>query len=100
MQRSLFKNSATIFGLVFFIVAILFVLLLPYVFMSATIVVVFVAYGIRMVWKYGRLWWVKHNSKVAQRERFLLFLASLMVLFGLLEQHFIYVHFTLNIGMV
>lgn len=81
MQRSLFKNSATIFGLVFFIVAILFVLLLPYVFMSATIVVVFVAYGIRMVWKYGRLWWVKHNSKVAQRERFLLFLASLMVLF-------------------
>ena len=81
MNRSKLRNSITSLGGWLVIVAILFVLLLPYVLMSAIIVVATIAYGIRMMWKYGRLWWSKRNSKVAQRERFLLFLASLMVLF-------------------
>ena len=48
---------------------------------AVAIVAVGVAYGLRLVWKYGRIYWEKRHSQVAHRERFILLLVSLMVLF-------------------
>lgn len=45
------------------------------------IVSIGILYGLRLTWKYGRIWWRGKHNRVAQRERFLLFLVSLMTLF-------------------
>lgn len=49
--------------------------------LSWVVVVLAIAYGLGLVVKYGKRWWKGHNSKVARRERFLLFLLSIMSLF-------------------
>lgn len=49
--------------------------------LSWIVVVLAIAYGLGLVVKYGKRWWKGHNSKVARRERFLLFLLSIMSLF-------------------
>ena len=49
--------------------------------LSGALIAMAILYGMKMSWKYGRIWWQKRQSKVAQRERFLLLLASLMILF-------------------
>lgn len=51
------------------------------VWITAAIVAMATIDGIRLLWKYGRAWWVKRHSQVAQRERYMLFLVSLMWFF-------------------
>lgn len=48
---------------------------------SGIIVAIAILHGLRLAYKYGRIWWQKRHGKVARRERFLLFLASIMILF-------------------
>lgn len=48
---------------------------------SWLIVAVFIAYAFCMTWKYGMNLWMGRKIRVAQRERFLFFLVSLMALF-------------------
>lgn len=48
---------------------------------SWIIVGIAIVYSLRMTYKYGRNWLKDKRTKVAQRERFLLFLVSLMLLF-------------------
>ena len=66
---------------IFIIVVLAGLLLLDWWVVSGLIVAFAVLYGFWLVWKYGQIWWKKRNCKVAQRERFLLFLVSLMILF-------------------
>ena len=49
--------------------------------LSWIIVAVFIVYSLYMTLKYGTNWWRGRKIKVAQRERFLFFLVSLMALF-------------------
>lgn len=51
------------------------------IWLSWVIVTIAMLYGLRLTWKYGRIWWERRHSKVAQRERSLLLLVSLMVFF-------------------
>ena len=62
------------------IVYVLISLFFQYVELSWIIVSIAIAYGVVLVVKHG-LRWLKGSGKVAQRERFLLFLLSLMLLF-------------------
>ena len=39
------------------------------------------AYGVLLVWKFGRRWWMGSKSGAARQERFFLLLVSLMFLF-------------------
>ena len=48
---------------------------------SWTIVAIAIVYGLKITWKYGRIWWRRRSSEVARQERFLLLLVSLMFLF-------------------
>ena len=49
--------------------------------LSWIIVSIAIVYGLRLVWKNGKNWWRKRESSIAQRQRFLYFLISLMVFF-------------------
>ena len=49
--------------------------------LSWLIVAVFIAYSLYMTLRHGTNWWKGRKIKVAQRERFLFFLVSLMALF-------------------
>lgn len=51
------------------------------IWLSWVIVTIGILYGIRLIWKFGRIWWEKRHSKVAQRERSLILLVSLMMFF-------------------
>lgn len=48
---------------------------------SGLIVALAILHGLRLVWIHGQIWWHMKHSKVAKKERFFLFLVSLMVLF-------------------
>ena len=63
--------------LVFVLVSLIF----QHIELSWIIVFLAIAYSLVLVVKYGGRWWRRRKSKVAQRERFLLFLLSLMLLF-------------------
>lgn len=74
------KSNFSLF-VILAIFAIAGLLLLNHWFFSGIIVAMVILHGARMSWKYGKAWWQKRQSKVAQRERFILLLASLMILF-------------------
>ena len=48
---------------------------------SGLIVLLAILYGAKLTWKYGQTWQQKRHCKAAQKERFFLFLVSLMILF-------------------
>lgn len=75
------KKSNITFIFLFAILTITGLLLLDHWALSGIIVAIAILYGIRLSWKNGRIWWQKRQSKVAQRERFLMMLVSLMFLF-------------------
>lgn len=75
------KKSNISFIFLFAILTIAGLLLLDHWALSGIIVAIAILYGIRLSWKNGRIWWQKRQSKVAQRERFLMMLVSLMFLF-------------------
>ena len=72
------KYSAFTFAIIIAIIAVLYI---SNIWLAAVIVAVAIVHGLKIVWKYGRMWWKRRHSQVAQRERFLLFIVSLMLLF-------------------
>lgn len=73
-----------LFQTVFVSIAVLWVvtsLFFDNLVLSWVIVTVSTVYGLYMTWKYGLNLWKGRKIKVAQRERFLFFLVSLMALF-------------------
>lgn len=75
------KKSSLPLIVIFAILTIAGLLLLNHWAFSGIIIAMAILYGLRMTWKHERIWWQKRQSKVAQRERFLLLLASFMILF-------------------
>lgn len=67
--------------LTIFAVFVLLSLVFQQVELSWAIVTIAILYGLRVSFKYGKNWIKGRRSKVANRERFLLFLVSLMILF-------------------
>lgn len=65
----------------FLIVFVLMSLIFQHIEQAWVIVTIAIAYGIVLVVKHGGRWWKRRKSKVAQRERFLLLILSLMLLF-------------------
>ena len=65
----------------FFVAFVIVSLFFQRIELSWAIVFIIITYCVRLVLKYGERWWNGRKSKVAQRERFLLFLLSLMLLF-------------------
>jgi len=65
----------------FFVVFVLFSLAFQRVELSWAIVTVAIIYGLSLSFKYGKNWLSGRKSKVAKKERFLLFLVSMMLLF-------------------
>lgn len=63
------------------IVFVLASLIFQHIELSWIIVLLAIIYSLALVVKYGCRWWKRRKSKVAYRERFLLFLLSLMLLF-------------------
>lgn len=57
------------------------VLYVSNVWIATAIVAMATIDALRLLWKYGRAWWAKRHSQVAQRERSLLFLVSVMWFF-------------------
>ena len=76
-RRSLFQTVFVSIAALLVITSLLFDNLL----LSWLIVAVFIAYSLYMTLRYGTSWWKGRRIKVAQRERFLFFLVSLMALF-------------------
>ena len=78
-ERRMNRNSIlTAIALTFVIVGLL---ICQKVELSWVIVAIAITYGLRLVWKNGKNWWRKRDSSIAQRQRFLYFLISLMFLF-------------------
>lgn len=67
--------------LTIFVVFVLISLAFRRVELSWTIVTIAIIYGLRKSFKYGKNWLRGRKSKVAKKERFLLFLVSMMLLF-------------------
>ena len=67
--------------LAIFAVFVLISLVFQRVELSWTIVIIAIIYGLWLSLKYGKNWLSGRTSKVAKKERFLLFLVSMMLLF-------------------
>lgn len=75
------KVTIQIVFLAIFVVFVLISLLFQRVELSWAIVTIAIIYGLRLSFKYGKNWLSGRTSKVAKKERFLLFLVSMMLLF-------------------
>lgn len=74
-------NKKTALLVILFAIVAIACLSVSNIWLPWVVVAVFILHGIWLAWKYGSIWWMKRHNKVAQKERFLQFLASLMILF-------------------
>lgn len=81
MEQTQGNNTKKIMLIALSIIFAVACLVVSNIWLSWLIVIIAVFYGLSLACNYGRAWWRNRQSKVAQRERFLLLLVSLMALF-------------------
>lgn len=79
MKTIYLKLQMVLIGI--FIVFIIVSLIFQHIELSWIVVSLAILCGVKLLMKYGKRWWIGRKSKVANKERFILFLVSLIILF-------------------